>query len=301
MRRAYLEMHLAVLLYGVTAILGKVISLAAIPLVWWRVLLTSISLLFLVHVGRLFQQVPRRLVVRYALIGCLVALHWITFFLSIKLANASIALVALATQSCFTAVLEPAILRRPVRPYELVLGVLVVPAMLLIVNEVPTGMHAGIWVGLASALLIALFTCFNKRLIGGATPLQITFIELSSAAIFITFLLPFLHVGAINGPLLPSGMDWLYLAILVLLCTTLGWLLVLRALRHLSAFSSNLVANLEPVYGIVLAWLILGEHRELTGGFYAGAAVILAIVLINPFLSRRDANRRTAYEEVEIP
>lgn len=286
MRRAYLFMHVAVVLYGLTAILGKVISLSAIPLVWWRVLLTSISLVFFVRVGKILREVPRERLMAYVGIGCLVALHWITFFLAIKLSNASICLVALATQSLFTALIEPAVLKRRVRITELIMGALMIPAMLLIVREVEVSMQAGIWIGLLSAILVAAFTCFNKKLISDADPMRMTFVELGSAWLFISLLLPFLHRPELNGPIMPRGIDWLYLVILVLACTTLAWLLVLYALKYLSAFSSNLIANLEPVYGILLAWIILGEHRDLTPGFYLGAAVMTGIVLINPVVTR---------------
>jgi drug/metabolite transporter (DMT)-like permease len=294
-RRAYLELHIAVFLFGFTAILGDLIQLSAVVLVWWRVLLTSISLLFLIRLGRLFRELPRRTIGQYMSIGVLVALHWVAFYGSIKLANAAIALICMATTSFFTSLLEPLIMRQKVQGYELFLGLLIIPGMAMIVNNTDAAMNLGILAGLAAAFLAALFATFNKRLIGRTSEMNITFLELGSAWLFLSLVLPFyLLRGEGSQVFWPSGMDWLYLLLLSLLCTTLAYVLALRSLRHLSAFASNLTVNLEPVYGIALAWLLLQETRELSTGFYAGVAIILAAVFSYPLLRRRQRRRAAA-------
>lgn len=296
MRKAYLELHLAVFLFGFTAILGKLISIPSVSLVWWRVLITSVSLLLLVGIVRTLREVQLKHILQYLGIGCIVALHWITFFGSIKVSNVSIALVAFATTSFFTSLLEPLILRQRLLGIEIILGLLIIPAMLLIVHNVDPEMHSGILLGLVSAVLAALFASLNKLLISHARPQQITFFELSSAFIFISLILVILYFALPEGKLLygvdfklhiPKGIDWVYLCILALACTTFAYVLAVRSLHHLSAFAANLVVNLEPVYGIALAWLLLKENRELTPGFYLGVSIILCVLFLYPILKRR--------------
>lgn len=282
--RAYLELHLAVLLFGLTAILGDLIQLSALIMVWWRMLLASISLLFLIRFGRKLRGIPRRQMGIYMGIGVLVALHWLCFFGAIKLSNASITLVCMATASFFTAVLEPLLMRQKFKAEELLLGLLIIPGMILIVRSTDLSMVAGIWVGLLSAFLAALFATLNKKFINRAEPLGITFLELGSGWAFLSLCLPFIIQN--DTPFWPSWMDWGYLAILAFLCTTLAYVLALRSLRFLSAFASNLTVNLEPVYGILLAWLILKENEELHPQFYWGVVIILIAVFSYPLLRR---------------
>ena len=286
--KAYGQIHLAVLLYGLTAILGDVIALSAVMIVWWRVLITSISLFFLINMGKTLKTLPMKLKKIYGGIGVIIALHWITFYGSIKLANASVALICFSTTALFTAILEPLIIRKPFNKLDLSLAIIIIPAMWLIVAGTDASMHMGILVGLISALLIALFAILNKIHIEGSDQYTISFIEMSSATIFITLLLPFLFTFEEGVQFLPPrSIDWVYLIILSLLCTTLAYVLSLKALRYISAFAINLVFNLEPIYGIVLAALILNEQKELSGGFYIGSFVIIASIIIYPLMKNR--------------
>ena len=287
-RRAYLELHLAVLLFGFTAILGKVITLTALVLVWWRVLLTAVSLLPLVDLRVALRTIPPARLRRMALIGTIIAVHWVTFYGAIKLSNASVTLVCMATTSFFAAFLEPWILRTPLRRLEVGLGILIVPGMALIVGTLSADMWWGVAVGLTSALLAALFSILNKQIVDSADTKVITFLEMSAAWGFLSLVLPVYLLLAPHTAFWPSGNDIWYLAILVLLCTTLAFLLNLRALQHISAFAATLTVNLEPVYGILLAALLLQEHQELTPGFYAGLLVILGAVLGYPLLGRKE-------------
>ena len=285
-RQAHLELHFAVLLYGLTAILGDLILLPAMVLVWWRVLITSISLFFLIRFGRRLLEMPKRLILSYLGIGILVALHWITFFGSVKYANASIALICYATSAFFTALLEPLLLKQPFRWYEVLLGALVIPGMALVVQSLEVQLVVGVWIGLLSAFLAVLFSVLNKRLINQAEPMSITFLEMGSSWVFISLLFPAYFWYFPEMPFWPSFNDWIYLAILALGCTTLAYVLNLRALKHLSAFAVNLALNLEPIYGILLAIIILKENRELSPSFYLGALIILATVFGYPFLKK---------------
>ncbi len=284
--RAYLELHLAVFLWGFTAILGDLIQLSALALVWWRVLITSISVLFLLRNRLAFKQLHRRSIGQYALVGVLTGLHWLTFYGAIKLSNASITLVCMATCAFFTSLVEPLLLRKKMNWTEITVGFLIIPGMVLIVQNVDVKMHLGIAVGLLSSLLAAVFSTLNKKWIDNAEPLPITLIEMSSAWLFLSAVLPFFFHAEPNAALLPSAKDLAMLVVLSLLCTTLTWVLALRAMKHLTAFASNLTVNLEPVYGIFLAWLILGEQKELSQGFYIGVSLILLVVFSYPFFSK---------------
>jgi len=289
--RAYLELHLAVFLFGYTAILGDLISLPALVLVWWRVLFTCMSLLFFVNLSNILKQLSRHQIFRFLGIGILVGLHWLAFYGAIKLSNASIALVCMATTSLFTALLEPLLLKQPLNWLDVALGIIIVPGMVLIVSTLETDMLLGVWAGLAAALLGALFSILNKKLVDEAEPFTITFLELSSAWVFFSLLFPIYFTQVPDTRWLPVGWDWMYLLILSLLCTTLAYTLALRSLKHLSAFASNLTINLEPVYGIALAWILLKEHKELTNSFYIGVLLILLAVFSYPLLQTIGRNK----------
>ncbi len=286
-KRAYLELHVAVLLFGFTAILGDLIQLSAVMIVWWRVLITCISLLYFVQFGLKLKSIPKDKVFKFLGIGILVALHWITFYGAIKLSNASVALICFASTSLFTSFLEPAILGRSIEKLQVIMGLMVIPGMWLIVNTVESSMMNGIYVGLLSALLAAIFSTLNKRLIDDADSYSITFLELGSAWIFISLLIPVLIWNGTDIQFWPVGSDWIYLVVLALLCTTLAYILSLRALKHVSAFVANLTINMEPVYGILLAIVLLNDHKELSPRFYIGVVLISAIVFSYPLIKKR--------------
>lgn len=284
-RKALWQIHLCVLLWGFTAILGKLISLPALALVWWRMAMVTCALLLVPRVWRGLRALPRRLLLAYTGIGVLVSLHWLTFYAAIKLSNASVAVSCIALAPVFMALLEPRITGRAFVPRELWLGAAVVPGVALVVGGVPSGMGVGIVVGTLSALLVSVFGAFNKRLVERADPLTVTCVELGAGVVFLTLLAPLLGSAGITT--LPSPRDAALLLTLALACTLLPFVLSLVALRHLSAYSAQLAVNLEPVYAIVLAVPLLGEQRELAPAFYLGVAVILAAVFAHPWLSRR--------------
>lgn len=288
MNKAYLQLHIAIFLWGFTAILGDLISLSAFWLVWWRVGLTSVTLLLLPDVRRALSSLTIKLVGVYFFVGVLIALHWLTFFGSIKYANASIALVAMATASFFTAFLEPLYFRYKVKAIEVLFGFLIVPGMMLIVNDLEGDMLLGLGIGLISAFLAALFAVINKKYVDQTDPKAITFVELFSSFVFLSILAPCVHI-CIDSQWLPIELDWFYLVVLAVICTCLAFIIHLYALRHISAFASNLAINLEPVYGIVLAGLLLDDFDELSPKFYLGVALILLCVLAYPAVIKRKA------------
>lgn len=295
-RTAQLQIHLCVLLWGATAILGKLITLPAVPLVFWRMWLVTLVLACVPAVWRGLATMPSRLLLAYFGVGVLVAIHWLTFYASIKLANASVAASCIALATAFTAVVEPIITRRPFASHELALGILVVPGVALIVGGVDTDMRLGVLVGAFSAFVVAIFGSVNKHLVNNAGALTVTALEMAAGAVTITCCWPLL-AAAFPGQMgaflaLPSGQDAILLVVLSLLCTLLPFSLSLVALRQMSAFSAQLAVNLEPVYSIVLAIIFLGEQRELSVAFYAGVVLVLAAVFVHPTLARRGALSR---------
>lgn len=284
--QARLQIHFCVLLWGFTAILGKLITLPALPLVWWRMLLVVLALLLMPKVWRGLRAMPARLIWAYAGIGVLVSLHWLSFYAAIKLSNASVGATCIALGPVFLAFIEPWIAKRKFDPRELMIGVAVVPGVVMVVGGVPHDMRLGIAVGVLSALFVAFFGSLNKRLVEHGDPLTVTFIELGTGTVFLTLLAPLLpHTGP--AFMLPNLHDALLLLALSFGCTLLPFTLALVALRHLSAFGTQMVTNLEPVYAIVLAIVLLGEQRELDRWFYIGVAVILAAVFVHPLLNRQ--------------
>jgi len=292
-QKAYLQLHFAVLLFGLTAILGKLIHLSALVLVWWRVLLTALSLMLLINMFKLLRTLPHRQLLHLIGIGTIVGLHWLTFYGAIKLSNSSIGVLAMGSTSLFSAVLEPILLRKKFNLLEIGLGLLIVPGMVLVVNGIDFSMVDGLVVGMISALLASMFTILNKAQIEKLDSLSITFIELSSACLFLGLVIlgSSWYKGSFPVMVPPQWSDWGYLLVLALLCTTFAYVLALNSLKLLSAFTSNLTMNLEPVYAIVLAWLLLNENKELDANFYWGAVVIMAVVFSYPFLYKLEQRR----------
>jgi drug/metabolite transporter (DMT)-like permease len=297
--KAWLQIHLCVMLWGFTAILGKLITLDALPLVLWRMSLVAIVLLLLPSVLKALFSMSWRLAGIYTAIGILVTLHWLTFYGAIRLSNASVTVTCIATVPVFLAILEPMLAGRRFQPSELLLGLMVLPGIVLVVGGTPAEMNAGIVMGLISALFVALFAALNKRFILKADALAITTIEMAAGSVFLLgltllySLMPGLPMiaGILEDPtamfVVPQGSDMLWLLLLAFGCTLLPFALSLVALRQLSAYASSLAINLEPLYAIALAAVFLGEQQEVSAGFYLGAALIMAVVLIYPWWARR--------------
>jgi len=285
-RKAFWQIHFCVLLWGFTAILGKLITLPAQALVVWRMLLVSVLLAVLPRVWRGMRRLPPRLIAIYAGIGVIVALHWLTFYGAIKLANASVAVSCLALGSIFTAIIEPMLTGKPHARSEILLGLMVIPGVYLLIGGVPLSMHLGIAVGILSSLLTAVFATLNKRYVHEADPESVTFIEMSVGALALAGASA-LYFGVDATFIRPDLYNFIFLLVLAILCTLLPFIISLHALRHISAFSTQLALNLEPVYAIVIAALWLREYQELTPQFYVGVAVILSAVFVQPLLLRK--------------
>jgi drug/metabolite transporter (DMT)-like permease len=285
-RRALLQIHFCVVLWGFTAILGKLISLPAAHLVWWRMFLVAAAVMCIPRVWRAVRSMPSQRIAIYAGIGLVVALHWLTFYGSIKLSNASVAATCMALAPVVMALIEPVITGARFRPSNLLLGLLVVPGVALVVGGIPAHMHAGFWMGAVSAALTAVFGALNKRYIGSSDALAVTGIEIAAGFVLVAALTPWLTTGSAAWAQ-PNTRDFALLVVLALACTLLPFALSLVALRHVSAFTAQLALNLEPVYAVAVAALFLGEARELDALFYLGVAIVLGTVFGHAWLTQR--------------
>ncbi|RPJ34521.1 MAG: DMT family transporter [Verrucomicrobiaceae bacterium] len=295
-RFIYLQLHLLVALLATTAVFGHLITLGAPALVVWRSLLAALGGAFLLAVvmrrevlpppGRMLQLIG---------IGGIVGMHWMCFFGAIKLANISICLAGLATVSFFTAFTEPLLERRRVRPLEVLLGLLVLLGILLVAGF-ERGRLLGLAVALLSALLAAVFPVLNRRLIkqAGMNPLVMVVWEMVGACAVCLLALPLVEGrGAYAGLLDLQGLDWLWLLLLAWACTVFAHAFHIHLLRHLSAYTANLAVNFEPVYGIVAAALLFGEHRQMHPGFFIGTSAILIANIAHPLILREIARRKS--------
>ena len=296
--KALTYLHIAVFLWGFTAILGKLISYDSLNLVWHRMLITAAVYFCIPAVWKGVSALSRKDILIFMGIGVIVAMHWLTFYGSIKLGNsASVTLACLGSASFFSAVLDPLINRKPFRMRELLLGLLVIAGILIInyaLDTDKTESHhygAAILIGIISAALAALFTTLNKKHIERASSLSISAIEMLSGALLLSLVFPMLADS--NATWIPEfnpqngNYDLVWILILAIVCTNLTFYLGTFALQELSAFTANLSVNLEPIYGIVLGAIIFNEHDTLGVQFYLGASLILISVFIQSFLEFR--------------
>ena len=306
MLKDYLKLHFIVLLWGFTAILGRLITVPPVELVFWRTLLASTGLAGLLLARRRSGRVAPRELLKLLGVGALVAAHWITFFLAARLSSVSVCLAGLATLALWTSLLEPLLLWRRVRPYEVGLGLLAMLGLYLI-SQAEFNQLTGLLVAVVSAGLSALFSVLNSQLVKRHAPLRLTLYEMAGACLSISLFFPVYSRYFTQGVglrLAWHGLDWLWLLLLAGACTVYAFSTSVELMKRLSAFVVNLTINLEPVYGIVLAQALFvlrvpgfGQEK-MSGGFYAGTVLILASVLVHPLLNRWNQRRARAADLV---
>lgn len=283
---SYLQIHTAVLLFGFTAILGRLIHISELSIVWHRLIITCASLLFLPQVWRELKHTDWKTTLQLSGIGILVSLHWVLFYGAVKYSNVSVTLSCMATSSFFTALIEPLFFQKRVKAYEMILGFFILAGIYLIFFFTELYL-AGIILGLLAALLAATFATLNKKMVTNQGALSMTFIELGAGWLFLNVMTPLYFNFFPDSGFEASGMDWMYLIILGLLCTTFAFVLSIQALKNLTAFATNLTINLEPIYGIVMAFFIFNEHQEMDHRFYLGTLLILIAIFLHPILEKR--------------
>lgn len=294
-RFLYLQLHLLVALLATTAVFGHLITLCAPALVAWRSFLAAVGGAFLVAVvmRRDLLPPPGRILPLIG-IGGIVGLHWLCFFGAIKLANISICLAGMATTSFFTAFSEPFFDRRRVRPLEVALGLLVLLGIALVAGF-ERGRLAGLGVALLGAMLASVFPVLNRRLVnqGRLDPLVMMTWEMLGVCVICLICLPWLDgPGAYHRLFELKGRDWLWLLVLAWACTVFAYAFHIHLLRHLSAYTTNLANNFEPVYGIIAAVVLFGEHRQLHPGFFLGVSAIIVANIAHPLVLHKLARKQ---------
>ena len=277
--KSYLHLHVIVFIWGFTAILGKLISLEALDLVWYRMLFASVIMTFVVLFNKEKMKVPFNVLVGFIVSGIIIAAHWLTFYQAIKVSNVSITLACLSTGAFFASILEPIFYKRKVIWYELLFGVIVVVGLGIIFN-VETKYKTGIYLAVTSAFLSALFSVINGKYAKEYNPNIISLYELSSGVFFISIYLFF--AGSFTPAFFALSInDLIWLFLLSSICTAYAFSASVKVMKFLSPFTVMLTINLEPIYGIILALLIFKDGEEMTPMFYVGALVILATVIAN--------------------
>ncbi|HQY12856.1 MAG TPA: DMT family transporter [Ferruginibacter sp.] len=286
MKKALVQLHIAVFLAGFTAILGKLITLNEGLLVWFRLLITVVTLGAILFFRKQLKQVPFNDVLKISGVGAIVAIHWVMFYGSVKYGNVSVALVCFSATGFFTAFFEPLILKRRLSLVEVLLGLMAIAGIYIIFDFHPQ-YKMGVIFGILSAMGSALFPIFNKRLLIVYEPKILTLYELGGGLLALTLLVPLYLTQFPANYYLPTSTDWLWLLVLAWLCTVLSFDLQLNALKKVSAFTANLTYNLEPVYGIILAFIFFKENENLHREFYVGVGLILLAVILQMLRIRR--------------
>jgi len=279
LKKAFFQLHFAVILAGFTAILGKLIQLNEALLTLYRMMLSAIILTVFLFYKKRLQKLSAKDFWKLFGVGSIISLHWVTFYGSIKYSNVSVSVTCLSTIGFFTSFFEPLIMRRKVDFVEVFLGILAVTGVYLIFNFYPE-YKTGILFGIISAMLACIFPILNKKLLIDFPPNTVTLYEMSGGFITLFFILPFYIHFFPAAYYLPTVSDWLWLIILAGVCTVFAFNLSLNALKHISAFTTNLTYNFEPVYSIILAFIIFKENKFLGAGFYYGIALIMLAVTL---------------------
>lgn len=284
--KAYLQMHLSILLWGATGVLGRGIDLSEGLLVWYRMLIVSASLFLYVKLTGISLKVSRQHLGKLLLIGTLLMVHWLFFYGAIKYSNVSITLSLFASTTLFTALIEPLITEKKFNRAELLYSVMAMAGIGLIFYSDENSYGTGIVLALLAAFVGAFFNILNKSVVKELPSSVVSFYEIFTGVAVLTVFLP-LYIAVFKpAKLLPDGTDWLLLLVLAIVCTHVTLILSLNALRHLSAFTLNLAINLEPIYGIALAFLFFNESSQLNQWFFVGSAIILLSVLLHAYFSK---------------
>ena len=279
-------MHLSILLWGLTGVFGRGIALDAAVLVWYRMLITAVSMFTFILFTDKSLRISRGELLKLIGIGTVLAVHWVFFYSSIKASNISIALSMLASQGLFTALAEPLVSKKKFRWDELLFSVTAMIGIWMIYS-VEKSYYLGIIFGLLASFIGAFFNILNKKVVDKHGPVLVSFYEILAGLIVLTLCMP-LYIHHFHPvKLLPNTLDWVQLVILAVLCTHVTLILSLAALRHLSVFTLNLSINLEPVYTIALAFLIFHENKQLHLGFFIGAGIIMLSVLLETYFQSR--------------
>lgn len=286
LNRHYLSLHGIIFLWGFTGILGRVISIPSTAIVWWRVFIALLGLVaFMIMRQRPFRTSPIN-ATKYLLTGVVTAGHWAFFFEALKVSNVSITLTTLASTSLFVALFEPILFKRKIIGYELLLGLATIGGLALIF-EAETEYSLGVWYALISAVLAAVFGTLNGVFVKQDRPTLITAYEMLGAILGTS-----IYLFIVGEPLaMPVELDWIYLLVLGLICTSFAFVVSIEVMKVLSPFTVSISINMEPIYAILFALLFFGEEEFMSPLFYLGAAIVLSTIFLNSYLKRKSMNR----------
>ena len=280
----HLHLHFLVFIAGFTAILGELITIQAIPLVWYRMTIAGILMFFFLRYKRIKLSIPLNVKIRFFLAGVVIALHWITFFAAIKTSNISITLAMFSTGAFFASLIEPLFYRRRIISYEIVFGLLIVIGVSMIV-QIEGEYFYGIILGILSAFLSSLFAVMNGKFVQNYNAVTISFYEFISGILFISIFLAFDHEHGFSVSFFNITFgDFIYLLILASICTAYAFIASVYVMKHITPFSVVLTYNLEPVYGIIIAFIIFPDKERMPVIFYIGSSLIIFTVLLNTII-----------------
>ena len=281
----YLLLHLVVFIWGFTGILGALITIDAIPLVWFRMGLAVLFIMIYFLIKRNSFKIDKKGIVKFFFTGIIIALHWIFFFKAIKASNVSVALVTMSTGAFFTSFIEPFFFKRRIKSIEILLGLLVIVGLSIIFNF-ETQYKLGIIYALISSFLGALFTVFNGLFVKEYNANSITLYQLFFGTLFITIYLLITNSFSVAFFQIPTS-DWLYLLLLSSICTGYAFIVSVKVMKYLSPYTVILTINLEAIYAIILALIIFGDKEKMNFEFYIGAFIVLFVVLLNGIIKNK--------------
>lgn len=298
MKKAFIQLHIAVFLAGFTGIMGRLIHLDAGWLVWYRLLITSATMWVLFFFTGKLKSISLRDKLKLAGVGFMAAMHWVTFYGSIQASNISVALVCFSSVGFFTALFEPLLLKTAINKAEVILGLVVMAAIALILRFDPQYKY-GILLGVACALLLAVNMIWLRQFISRINPETVLTWQLSGGFLSLSAIMPFYvhYFKAENN--IPGYEDWLWLLALAWICSVIAFQLTAHSLKKLSAFTVNLTFNLEPVYGILLAFAVYRENEQLSLWFYIGFAMIAASLIIHTIMLIKAAQRKKLKDAID--
>lgn len=288
-RADYAKLHFIVFLWGFSAILGKLVTIPAMEMVFFRSILAAAGMGIVIIITKGTFSVTRNEYIKLLAIGFIVALHWIAFFGAARVSNVSVSLVGFATNSLWAAWLEPWFNRTKIKKFEVALGLLVITG-LLVIFSFDFQYKLGLVLGVAAGFTSALFSVFNAKLVRRVPAFTITFYEMIGAFTSIGIFLIAYQLTNFSGPplqLIPTAMDWIYISLLAGVCSVYAYSVAVELMKKISVFMIQLTLNLEPLYGIVMAVIIFGETEKMGSNFYIGTVIILAAVAAYPTLRNR--------------
>lgn len=283
--KSYFKLHWIVFIWGFTAVLGRLITLDAMPLVWFRMLFAVVFIFIYNKFTKTSIRFPKKVILKFLVAGLVIALHWFTFFRAIKVSNVSITLACLSTGAFFASIIEPIFFKKKIIWYEIFFGLLVVVG-LSIIFKVEGNYIEGIVLALISAFLSACFAVINSKFVVNYEPKVISFYELFGGVLFFSIFL--LATSSFNSDFFQlSTNDFLYLLVLSSVCTAYAFIASTSVMKFLSPYTVMLTINLEPIYGILLAVLIFKEKEQMSPTFYFGALLILITVVLNAVIKAK--------------